>query len=36
MLAPPDNLAIFAKEVVEHHLSFRKLIKELVLIVQKV
>jgi len=28
MLTPSDNLAIFAKEVVEHHLSFQKLIKE--------
>jgi len=28
MLAPLDNLAIFAKEVVEHHLSFQKLIKK--------
>jgi len=27
MLAPPDNPAIFAKEVVEHHLSFQNLIK---------
>jgi len=27
MLAPSDNPAIFAKEVVEHHLSFHKLIK---------
>jgi len=27
MLAPSDNPAIFAKEVVEQHLSFLKLIK---------
>jgi len=27
MLAPLDNPVIFAKEVVEHHLSFQKLIK---------
>jgi len=31
-----DNTAIFAKEVVEHHLSFQKLIKEPVPIVQEV
>jgi len=36
MLAPSDNPAIFAKEVVEHHLSFHKLIKELVPKVQEV
>ena len=36
MLAPSDNLAIFAKEVVEHHLSFQKLIKVPVPIVQEV
>jgi len=35
MLTPSDNLAIFAKEVVEHHLSFRKLIKVLVPTVQE-
>jgi len=28
MLTPSDNPAIFAKEVVDHHLSFQKLIKE--------
>jgi len=28
MLAPSDNPAIFAKEVVAHHLLFQKLIKE--------
>jgi len=27
MLAPSDNPTIFAKEVVEHHLSFQKLKK---------
>jgi len=36
MLAPSDNPTIFAKEVVEHHLSFYKLIKEPVRIVQEV
>ena len=36
MLAPADNSTIFAKEVVEHHLSFHKLIEELVPIVQEV
>jgi len=36
MLAPSDNPTIFAKEVVAHHLSFHKLIKELVPIVQEV
>jgi len=36
MLAPSYNLAIFAKEVVEHHLSFMKLIKVPVPIVQEV
>jgi len=36
MLASSDNLAIFAKEVVEHHLSFQKLIKELVPTIQEV
>ena len=28
MLAPLDNPTIFVKEVVPHHLSFQKLIKE--------
>jgi len=36
MLAPSDNPAIYAKEVVEHHLSFQKLIKVHVPIVQGV
>jgi len=36
MLAPSNNLAIFAKEVVEHHVSFHKLIKELLPTVQEV
>jgi len=36
MLTPSDNLAIFAKKVVEHHLSFHKLIKEPVPTVQEV
>jgi len=36
MLAPSDNPAIFAKEVVKHHLSFHKLIKEHVSTVQEV
>jgi len=36
MLAPSDNPAIFAKEVVEHHLSFQKLIKVHVPTVQEV
>jgi len=36
MLTPSDNPVIFAKEVVEHHLSFQKLIKESVPTVQEV
>jgi len=28
MLAPLDNPTIFVKEVVPHHLSFQKLVKE--------
>jgi len=36
MLTLLDNPAIFAKEVVEHHLSFQKLIKEPVTTVQEV
>jgi len=36
MLTPSDNPAIFAKEVVEHHLSFHKLIKGHVSKVQEV
>jgi len=36
MLIPSDNPAICAKGVVEHHLSFHKLIKELVPTVQEV
>jgi len=36
MLAPSDDLAIFAKEVVEHHLSFQKLIKVLLPTIQEV
>jgi len=36
MLAPSDNPAIFAKEVVKHHLSFQNLIKEPVHTVQEV
>jgi len=36
MLEPSDIPSICAKEVVEHHLSFLKLIKELVPIVQEV
>jgi len=36
MLAPSDNPAIFFKEVVEHHLSLKKLIKIHVPIVQKI
>jgi len=36
MLIPPYNTAICAKGVVEHHLSFHKLIKELVPTIQKV
>jgi len=36
MLAPSDNPAIFAKEVVENHLSFQKIIKVLVPTVQEV
>jgi len=36
MLAPSDNPTIFAKEVVEYHLSFQKLIKVPVPIFQEV
>jgi len=36
MLAPIDNPAIFAKEVVEHHFSFQKLIKAPVPVFQEV
>jgi len=36
MLLPSDNPAICVKGVVENHLSFQKLIKELVPIVQEV
>jgi len=36
MLAPSDNPAIFVKEVVEHHLSFKKLIKVPLQTVQEV
>ena len=36
MLASSDNPGIFSKEVVEHHLSFQKLIKVLVPTVQEV
>jgi len=36
MLAQSYNTAIFAKEVVEHHLSFHKLIKVHVRAVQEV
>jgi len=36
MLAPLDSSAILAKKVVKHHLSFQKLIKVLVPIVQEV
>jgi len=36
MLAPSGNLAILVKELVEHHLSFHKLIKALVPTIQEV
>ena len=36
MLVSSNNTAIFAKEVVEHHLLFHKLIKEHVPTVQEV
>jgi len=36
MLEPSDIPALFAKEVVEHHLSFLKLIKEHVPTIQEV
>jgi len=36
MLTPSDIPTIFAKEVVEHHLSFQKLIKEPVPTIQEV
>jgi len=36
MLIPSDNPTICSKGVVEHHLSFQKLIKELVPTLQEV